>query len=209
MIIEQDTNHPRTPFPILQCIMVYAVSFFLFLFFFEKKSVFLGQQEVAEHRLYKCTGSLPLFQLVQSRLTKRLIVENFRANMPIFSLAMKHSLDRDNCKYIFSKCKVWSCVSKSVSECFFFLDQTLEKVDSHHCARIWMYSTHGLVEFPSPPQHPLYSWAGINASHSKNTRSANIGVTLPAPPLPPPSKKKNGKADDYNNPELVIKEPSP
>ena len=59
------------------------------------------------YRLYKrCTGSLPLFQLVQSRLTKRLIVENFRANMPIFSQTMKHSLDRDNCKYIFSKCTV-------------------------------------------------------------------------------------------------------
>ena len=36
-------------------------------------------------------GSLPLFQLVQSRLTKRLIVENFRANMPIFSLTVKPS----------------------------------------------------------------------------------------------------------------------
>ena len=33
--------------------------------------------------LYKqCTSSLPLFQLVLSKLTKRLIVENFRANMP-------------------------------------------------------------------------------------------------------------------------------
>ena len=36
----------------------------------------------------------------------------FRANMPIFSQTMKHSLDRDNCKYIFSKCKVWWCVPK-------------------------------------------------------------------------------------------------
>ena len=63
--------------------------------------------------MYKqCTGSLSRFQLFQSRLTKWLIVdrEYFRANMLIFSQTMKHSLDRDNCKYIFSKCKVWWCV---------------------------------------------------------------------------------------------------
>ena len=37
----------------------------------------------------QCTSSLPLFQLVWSRHTKRLIVENFRANMPFFSQTIK------------------------------------------------------------------------------------------------------------------------
>ena len=69
--------------------------------------------ECTNNRLPPSFSTLPkqTHEMVESMIVDR---EYFRANMPIFSQPMKHSLDRDNCKYIFSKCKVWWCLCQYV-----------------------------------------------------------------------------------------------
>ena len=68
--------------------------------------------------IVECTNNIPAPSLVSnsSKADSRngwLLIENiFGQTCPSSVKIIKHSLDRDNCKYIFSQCKVWWCVPK-------------------------------------------------------------------------------------------------